>query len=113
MIASVMEAAISSGVEVDHVGDMHDRVYMVVRGEIAEDTAARFREELLEGGTLKIKVLKFGGTSVATADARASAAQRVFDAREAGFAPIAVVSAIGREKAPPTQRIRSLANTRA
>lgn len=50
MIASVMEAAISAGVEVDHVGDMHDRVYMVVRGEIAEDTAARFREQLLGVG---------------------------------------------------------------
>jgi hypothetical protein len=47
MIASIMEAAISAGVEVDHVGDMHDRMYMVVRGEVAEDTAAKFRELLL------------------------------------------------------------------
>jgi aspartate kinase len=49
---------------------------------------------------LKIKVLKFGGTSVTTAEARACAAQRVFDARQAGFEPIAVVSAIGRKGAP-------------
>jgi aspartate kinase len=49
---------------------------------------------------LKIKVLKFGGTSVATKEARAAAAQRVFDAREQGFSPIAVVSAIGRKGAP-------------
>jgi aspartate kinase len=49
---------------------------------------------------MKVKVLKFGGTSVATAEARASAAQRVFDAREDGFATIAVVSAIGRRGAP-------------
>jgi len=49
---------------------------------------------------VKIKVLKFGGTSVATVEARAAAAQRVFDARQAGFAPIAVVSAIGRKGAP-------------
>jgi len=46
MIASVMEAAIASGVEVDHVGDMHDRMYMVVRGEVAEDTAAKFRRQV-------------------------------------------------------------------
>jgi aspartokinase len=51
MVASIMEAAIDSGVEVDHVGDMHDRMYMVVRGEVAESTAAKFREQLLGGGS--------------------------------------------------------------
>ncbi|HEY3779696.1 MAG TPA: hypothetical protein VGL56_01335 [Fimbriimonadaceae bacterium] len=45
-IASIVEAAIASGVQVDHVGDMHDRMYMVVKGEVAEDTAAKFREHL-------------------------------------------------------------------
>lgn len=49
---------------------------------------------------MNIKVLKFGGTSVATREARAAAAQRVADAREQGFRPIAVVSAIGRRGAP-------------
>jgi aspartate kinase len=41
-------------------------------------------------------VLKFGGTSVANRDERAIAFRRVRDAREAGFAPVAVVSAMGR-----------------
>jgi aspartate kinase len=46
--------------------------------------------------TGKIAVLKFGGTSVANRDERAIAFRRVRDAREAGFAPVAVVSAMGR-----------------
>ena len=46
--------------------------------------------------TSRIAVLKFGGTSVASPERRAVAAQRVRDAREAGFAAVAVVSAMGR-----------------
>jgi aspartate kinase len=46
--------------------------------------------------TARIAVLKFGGTSLATRDRRAVAASRVRDAREAGFAIVAVVSAMGR-----------------
>jgi aspartate kinase len=49
---------------------------------------------------MKIKVLKFGGTSVADKTSRATAAQRVADAKEQGFAPVAVISAIGRKGAP-------------
>jgi len=49
---------------------------------------------------MNIKVLKFGGTSVADAQSRAAAARRVAEAREEGFAPVAVVSAIGRKGAP-------------
>jgi aspartate kinase len=45
-------------------------------------------------------VLKFGGTSVATPEARALAYRRVRDARESGFATVAVVSAIGRPPNP-------------
>ena len=48
MIASVVEAAIATGVQVDHVGDMHDRMYMVVKGEVAEETAEKFRRHLQE-----------------------------------------------------------------
>jgi aspartate kinase len=44
--------------------------------------------------------MKFGGTSVADKAARASAAQRIAEAREEGFLPVAVVSAIGRKGAP-------------
>jgi aspartate kinase len=46
--------------------------------------------------TARVAVLKFGGTSVATPEDRAVAYQRVCDARDAGFATVAVVSAMGR-----------------
>jgi len=49
---------------------------------------------------MKIKVMKFGGTSVATAEARLQAAMRVVSAKEQGFSPVVVVSAIGRKGAP-------------
>jgi aspartate kinase len=49
---------------------------------------------------LKIKVMKFGGTSVATAEARMTSAMRVIQAKEQGFSPVVVVSAIGRRGAP-------------
>lgn len=41
-------------------------------------------------------MLKFGGTSVANSEERAVAYRRVRDARDAGFATVAVVSAMGR-----------------
>ncbi|GMV87592.1 MAG: aspartokinase [Chthonomonas sp.] len=49
---------------------------------------------------MRIKVMKFGGTSVATPEARNSAALRVISAKEQGFSPVVVVSAIGRRGAP-------------
>ncbi len=49
---------------------------------------------------MKIKVLKFGGTSVATDEFRRIAAQKVIDAKESGFWPVVVVSAIGRKGSP-------------
>ena len=49
---------------------------------------------------MKAAVLKFGGTSVASRDERAIAYRRVRDARDAGFAAVAVVSAIGRQPDP-------------
>lgn len=49
---------------------------------------------------MKVKVMKFGGTSVATAEARNQSALRVIQAKEQGFAPVVVVSAIGRRGAP-------------
>lgn len=50
--------------------------------------------------TQRIAVLKFGGTSVAGHGERAIAIARIRDAREAGFAVVAVVSAIGRAPDP-------------
>lgn len=49
---------------------------------------------------MRIKVMKFGGTSVATAEARMQSALRVVSAKEQGFDPVVVVSAIGRKGAP-------------
>lgn len=44
--------------------------------------------------------MKFGGTSVASAEARKLSAQKVATAKEQGFSPVVVVSAIGRKGAP-------------
>jgi aspartate kinase len=49
---------------------------------------------------MKPVVLKFGGTSVATAEQREIAILRIRQEREAGYAPIAVVSAMGRTPEP-------------
>ena len=49
---------------------------------------------------MRIKVMKFGGTSVATPEARLRSAMRVISAKEQGFRPVVVVSAIGRRGAP-------------
>lgn len=49
---------------------------------------------------MRILIQKFGGTSVATDDARACAAKKILSAREAGYAPVVVVSAMGRKGAP-------------
>jgi aspartate kinase len=49
---------------------------------------------------LRIRVLKFGGTSVRTAEARTTAALRVVSTREQGILPVVVVSAIGRRGEP-------------
>lgn len=48
----------------------------------------------------RIKVMKFGGTSVATHEARVQSALKVISAKEQGFSPVVVVSAIGRKGAP-------------
>lgn len=49
---------------------------------------------------MKILVMKFGGTSVASPEHREMAARKVIRAKEDGFAPVVVVSAIGRRGAP-------------
>jgi len=50
--------------------------------------------------TERVAVLKFGGTSVASPEARAVAFERIADARKAGHATVAVISAMGRAPAP-------------
>ncbi len=49
---------------------------------------------------MKIIVQKFGGTSVATEEARDMAINRVIEAKKQGYAPVVVVSAMGRKGAP-------------
>lgn len=49
---------------------------------------------------MRIIVQKFGGTSVATAEARARLAEHVRQCQRAGFAPVVVVSAMGRNGSP-------------
>ena len=48
----------------------------------------------------RIRVMKFGGTSVATPEARMTSALRVISAKEKGIQPVVVVSAIGRKGMP-------------
>jgi len=49
---------------------------------------------------MRIKVMKFGGTSVGKPESRMISAMRVISAKEQGFKPVVVVSAIGRKGAP-------------
>lgn len=49
---------------------------------------------------MRIRVMKFGGTSVRTPEARALAAAKVISAKEQGASPVVVVSAIGRRGEP-------------
>ncbi|WP_026137283.1 aspartate kinase [Candidatus Caldatribacterium saccharofermentans] len=49
---------------------------------------------------MRIVVQKFGGTSVHTRELRQKAATKVKEAYEEGFAPVVVVSAMGRKGAP-------------
>lgn len=64
--------------------------------------------------TARVAVLKFGGTSVATHEHRQTACSRVRDAREAGFAVVAVVSAMGRPPEPyATDALLSLVDGRS
>ncbi|MDA8442528.1 MAG: aspartate kinase [Peptococcaceae bacterium] len=49
---------------------------------------------------MRILVQKFGGTSVATPERRAQVAEKIFTAKEEGYSPVVVVSAIGRTGDP-------------
>ncbi|NLY89746.1 MAG: aspartate kinase [Firmicutes bacterium] len=49
---------------------------------------------------MRILVQKFGGTSVATVEKRKQAAARIREAREQGYHPVVVVSAMGRQGDP-------------
>lgn len=43
LIAGILHTAITNGIRIDHVGDMHDRMLMVVQKEDADRLAAHIR----------------------------------------------------------------------
>jgi aspartokinase len=46
LIANIVRIAIASGAQMDHIGDMHDRVLIVVDAKDAEGLAARLNAEV-------------------------------------------------------------------
>ena len=48
LIAGIVHTAIANGVRIDHIGDMHDRMLMVVEKADAEKLGAHFRLTLIE-----------------------------------------------------------------
>lgn len=61
---------------------------------------------------MRIIVQKFGGTSVASPDVRALVVQKISQARQQGFTPVIVVSAMGRKGEPyATDTLLELART--
>lgn len=48
LIAGIVRQAISSGARVSHIGDMHDRLLLVVESKDADKLAAQFRRTFLE-----------------------------------------------------------------
>lgn len=49
---------------------------------------------------MKILIQKFGGTSVSTPEARAMAVEKIISAKDEGYSPVVVVSAMGRKGQP-------------
>ncbi|MGE5629421.1 MAG: aspartate kinase [Solirubrobacterales bacterium] len=49
---------------------------------------------------MKILIQKFGGTSVSTPEARAMAVEKIINAKDEGYSPVVVVSAMGRKGQP-------------
>lgn len=48
LIARIISEVVGTGVEIDHLGDMHDRVLLVMDSSDAEKVAARITERLVE-----------------------------------------------------------------
>lgn len=48
LIASIVQQAITSGGKVSHLGDMHDRLLLVVESKDADKIADQFRRTFLE-----------------------------------------------------------------
>jgi aspartate kinase len=50
LISRIVQTVIGTRVNVDHIGDMHDRVLLVVKEQEAEKLAASFKESLMPQG---------------------------------------------------------------
>jgi aspartate kinase len=49
MIANIVQILIGTGASVDHLGDMHDRILMVLKTEDVSRVAEQFRTSLMPG----------------------------------------------------------------
>lgn len=49
MIATLVQTLIGTGAPVDHLGDMHDRMLVVLQTEDIDRVTDQFREKLMEG----------------------------------------------------------------
>jgi aspartate kinase len=108
IMSHIAECLLNAGVQVYHTGDSHDSVVCLIR-ESDVERALESLSVIAQGEQEppakcdikpwlrhKIKVLKFGGTSVDTPEKRKIAANKVIAAREEGYRPVVVVSAMGR-----------------
>ncbi len=109
LIARLVARLMASNVAIEHVSDAHDRLMAVVRtadaDRLADGLASLVRTPYRPAiprtrADGRVKVLKFGGTSVETQEARARATLKVREAVDAGYRPVVVVSAIGRRGLP-------------
>ncbi len=101
VMAHLYGALLAAGVPVVQTGDGPDTIFCLVASGQAERAVQALRAEFGVGEPApRILVQKFGGKSVGTANARRLAAERVRRAVNAGFRPVVVVSAIGRQGEP-------------
>ncbi|MBS1701566.1 MAG: aspartate kinase [Armatimonadetes bacterium] len=109
LMSRIIGHAITAGVHIDHIGDMHDQTTMVIEAGSAEKLLQSFEEsddapaQIDYQGPFsgkKVKVMKFGGSSIESAEARLAAAMKVVTAREMGFQPVVVIGSIGRKGLP-------------
>ncbi len=49
MIANIIQILIGTGAPVDHLGDMHDRILMVLQTDDVDRVAEQFQRRLMEG----------------------------------------------------------------
>jgi aspartate kinase len=101
VMGRIATALLRQQIPIIQTGDSPDSIFCLVEAPKAEAAAAALRAEFGIGPPPPpIVVQKFGGKSVGTPEARRLAAEKVRQAREEGYLPVVVVSAIGRSGAP-------------